>query len=113
MRANMTGLRGTLRSETRAIARDTDIYIADTMGELGLFFRLADIAFMGKSLAVGGGQVWFQQVLGEAQDGGQRRANFVAHVGQKLALGDIRLFGDLLPSLNLEIRQLQQLRLGQ
>ena len=56
MRANMTGLRGTLRSETRAIARDTDIYIADTMGELGLFFRLADIAFMGKSLAVGGGQ---------------------------------------------------------
>lgn len=56
MRANMAGLRVTLRSETRAIARDTDIYIADTMGELGLFFRLADIAFMGKSLAVGGGQ---------------------------------------------------------
>ncbi len=37
-------------------ARDTDIYMADTMGELGLFYRLCDLAFMGKSLAVGGGQ---------------------------------------------------------
>jgi len=26
------------------------------MGELGLFFRAADLVFMGKSLAVGGGQ---------------------------------------------------------
>lgn len=52
----MTGLRATLRSETKVIGREVDVYIADTMGELGLFFRLSDLVFMGKSLAVGGGQ---------------------------------------------------------
>jgi 3-deoxy-D-manno-octulosonic-acid transferase len=34
----------------------TDIYIADTMGELGLFYRLAPIVFMGGSLVPHGGQ---------------------------------------------------------
>lgn len=52
----MTGLRAALRSETKTIGADVDVYIADTMGELGLFFRLSEIVFMGKSLAMGGGQ---------------------------------------------------------
>jgi 3-deoxy-D-manno-octulosonic-acid transferase len=52
----MTGLRSALRSETKVIAADVDVYVADTMGEIGLFFRLSEIVFMGKSLAVGGGQ---------------------------------------------------------
>ncbi len=56
MREAMAGLRAVLRSQTPAIARDIDVYVADTMGELGLFFRLCDTVFMGKSLAVGGGQ---------------------------------------------------------
>jgi 3-deoxy-D-manno-octulosonic-acid transferase len=34
----------------------TAIYIADTMGELGLFYRLAPIVFMGGSLVPHGGQ---------------------------------------------------------
>ena len=34
----------------------TDIYLADTMGELGLFYRLADIVFIGGSLVPHGGQ---------------------------------------------------------
>lgn len=50
------GLRVALRSASRAIPREADIYIADTMGELGTFFRLCGLVFMGKSLAVGGGQ---------------------------------------------------------
>lgn len=33
-----------------------DVYIADTMGELGLFFRAAEVVFMGKSLLAAGGQ---------------------------------------------------------
>ena len=37
---------------TAAIA----IYVADTMGELGLFYRLAPIVFMGGSLVRRGGQ---------------------------------------------------------
>lgn len=52
----MPGLRIALRSETKTVGPDVDVYIADTMGELGLFFRAADLVFMGKSLAVGGGQ---------------------------------------------------------
>jgi 3-deoxy-D-manno-octulosonic-acid transferase len=50
------GLKAARRSAGQPILPDTDIYIADTMGELGLFYRLCDLAFMGKSLAVGGGQ---------------------------------------------------------
>lgn len=37
-------------------ASDGTIYIADGLGELGLFFRLAEIAFMGGSLVPHGGQ---------------------------------------------------------
>lgn len=34
---------------------DTDIYIADTMGELGLFYRIAPIACIGRSFSKDGG----------------------------------------------------------
>nr|HAQ94861.1 3-deoxy-D-manno-octulosonic acid transferase [Afipia sp.] len=34
----------------------TGIYVADTMGELGLFYRLAPVVFMGGSLVAHGGQ---------------------------------------------------------
>ena len=44
------------RSAGDAIGPETDIYLADTMGELGLFYRLAGIAFIGKSLVPLGGQ---------------------------------------------------------
>lgn len=44
------------RSNEDAIGPQTDIYLADTMGEMGLFFRLAGIVFMGKSLVPLGGQ---------------------------------------------------------
>ncbi|MBT6096611.1 MAG: 3-deoxy-D-manno-octulosonic acid transferase [Rhodospirillaceae bacterium] len=44
------------RSLDEVPSADTDIYIADTMGELGLFFRLCPISFMGKSLVDLGGQ---------------------------------------------------------
>ncbi|MDE3016105.1 MAG: 3-deoxy-D-manno-octulosonic acid transferase [Pseudomonadota bacterium] len=45
-----------LRSQRQAITPETQIYIADTMGELGLFYRLSEIAFMGGSLVNHGGQ---------------------------------------------------------
>jgi 3-deoxy-D-manno-octulosonic-acid transferase len=44
------------RAAGEAPASDTDIYIADTLGELGLFYRLADAAFVGGSLIPHGGQ---------------------------------------------------------
>lgn len=38
-----------LRSSGEPLTPETDVYIADTLGELGLFFRLGDIAVMGGS----------------------------------------------------------------
>ncbi|NND49265.1 MAG: 3-deoxy-D-manno-octulosonic acid transferase, partial [Rhizobiales bacterium] len=43
------------RSLSQKIDAKTDIYIADTMGELGLFYRLAQVAFIGGSLVKTGG----------------------------------------------------------
>lgn len=45
-----------LRSAGQAITPATDIYVADTLGEMGLFYRLAGVVFVGKSLASHGGQ---------------------------------------------------------
>src|SRR5258708_3162124 len=50
------GVRVGQRSAGASPGPDTDVYIADTMGELGLFFRLAKIVFMGGSLVPHGGQ---------------------------------------------------------
>jgi 3-deoxy-D-manno-octulosonic-acid transferase len=50
------GLKATLRSRDELPNASTDIYVADTMGELGLFYRLAEIVFMGGSLVAHGGQ---------------------------------------------------------
>ena len=44
------------RSKNETINDDTDIYLADTFGELGLFYKLADITFIGGSLVPHGGQ---------------------------------------------------------
>lgn len=49
-------LRVALRSHGNLPTATTDIYIADTMGELGLFYRLSPIVFMGGSLVPHGGQ---------------------------------------------------------
>jgi 3-deoxy-D-manno-octulosonic-acid transferase len=51
-----SGLRFMQRSREELPAANTDIYIADTLGELGLFYRLAPIVFMGGSLIEHGGQ---------------------------------------------------------
>ena len=45
-----------LRSKQEAITSGTEFYIADTLGELGLFYRLCDTVFMGGSLVPHGGQ---------------------------------------------------------
>jgi 3-deoxy-D-manno-octulosonic-acid transferase len=51
-----SGLHVSLRSREDLPTATTDIYVADTMGELGLFYRLAPIVFMGGSLVEHGGQ---------------------------------------------------------
>lgn len=49
------GLQVARRSEGDKLDDTTDIYLADTLGELGLFYRLAGIAFIGGSLTPVGG----------------------------------------------------------
>lgn len=44
------------RSLRQPIQKDTDIYLADTIGELGLFYRLVEVVYMGGSLVQKGGQ---------------------------------------------------------
>src|SRR3984957_17986032 len=51
-----SGLHVALRSREELPTATSDIYVADTMGELGLFYRLAPIVFMGGSLVEHGGQ---------------------------------------------------------
>ncbi|WP_375203463.1 3-deoxy-D-manno-octulosonic acid transferase [Hyphococcus sp.] len=49
------GLTCARRSAEEPITPDTDVYIADTLGELGLFYRLCDVSFVGGSLVDKGG----------------------------------------------------------
>ena len=50
------GLQAERRSLAAVPARETRIYVADTIGELGTFYALAPIAFIGGSLIEHGGQ---------------------------------------------------------
>ncbi len=50
------GLVSGLRSRGERPGPGSAIYICDTIGELGLFYRLAGVVFLGKSFAGGGGQ---------------------------------------------------------
>jgi 3-deoxy-D-manno-octulosonic-acid transferase len=50
------GLVCALRSRGDAIGPGTAVYVCDTIGELGLFYRLAGVVFVGKSFVGGGGQ---------------------------------------------------------
>jgi len=51
------------RTECDAPAGGDDIYIADTIGELGLFYSLAPLAFVGGSLVPHGGQNPIEAIL--------------------------------------------------
>ena len=55
-RLGRLGLKCASRSLGEDPSPDTDVYICDTIGELGLFYRLAGIVFLGGSLIPHGGQ---------------------------------------------------------
>src|SRR6266481_3160511 len=71
------GLKPALRSREDLPIAATDIYVADTLGELGLFYRLSPIVFMGGSLIEHGGQNPIEAVkLGAAIVHGPHVFNF-------------------------------------
>jgi 3-deoxy-D-manno-octulosonic-acid transferase len=54
--ARQAGLKFAQRSLGELPDRDTEIYVADTLGELGVIYRIAPIVFIGGSLVGHGGQ---------------------------------------------------------
>src|SRR5581483_9002121 len=54
--ARVAGVSVALRSRGELPGSSTDVYVADTLGELGLIYRLAPIVFIGGSLVGHGGQ---------------------------------------------------------
>ena len=66
-----------MRSHEELPTATTEIYVADTLGELGLFYRLAPIVFMGGSLVEHGGQNPIEAIkLGAAVVHGPHVGNF-------------------------------------
>ncbi len=53
---NQAGFSVARRSAGEQITPQTEIYLADTIGELGIFYRLVDVVFVGGSLVKKGGQ---------------------------------------------------------
>jgi 3-deoxy-D-manno-octulosonic-acid transferase len=75
--AATAGLRSVLRSRGASLAGEIDIYVFDTLGELGLIYQLAPIVFMGGSLVRHGGQNPIEAIkLGGAILHGPHVSNF-------------------------------------
>lgn len=75
--AQSSGFRAAVRSRSELPGGDTDVYVADTLGELGLFYRLSPLVFVGGSLVNHGGQNPIEPAkLGAAVVHGPHVANF-------------------------------------
>ncbi len=83
------------RSKGEAITPRTQVYLADTLGELGLIYRLATIAFVGGSLVRHGGQNLREPArLHCAVLFGSHIENFASVADQLIAIGAGRKVSD-------------------
>lgn len=84
-----------LRSAGEAIVAGTRFYVADTMAELGLFYRLAQAVFVGGSLIAHGGQNPLEPaMLSRAVAYGPHMTNFKAECAALAAAGAGRVVND-------------------
>jgi 3-deoxy-D-manno-octulosonic-acid transferase len=87
-----------LRAPRRAAGEDppaAGLWLADTLGELGLLYRLFPTVFMGKSFAPGGGQNPLEPArLGCAIATGPATANFADAVTMLQAAGGLAVVQD-------------------
>lgn len=89
------GLRVACRSKGDPVVGETDIYLADTTGELGLFYRLAPLAFIGGSLVPHGGQNMLEAAqLGCAILHGPHVDNFRSIADDLAGAGATRMVAD-------------------
>ncbi|MCB1420921.1 MAG: 3-deoxy-D-manno-octulosonic acid transferase, partial [Nitratireductor sp.] len=92
------------RSREEQIGATSDIYLGDTIGEMGLYLRMAPIVYMGRSLAGFGGQNPLEPAaIGAAVLSGKHVANFRDTYRNLLSRKAVRLVedGDMLAA-NLE-----------
>jgi 3-deoxy-D-manno-octulosonic-acid transferase len=88
-------LKSVLRSRGQMPDASTEIYIADTIGELGLMYRLAPIVFIGGSLVRHGGQNPIEAAkLGAAILHGPNVSNFAEIYRALDAVNGAALIGD-------------------
>lgn len=89
------GLRCARRSRKEPVGPSTDVYLGDTIGEMGLYLRLAPVVFMGRSLSVHGGQNPLEPaVTGTAILSGRHVQNFRDSYRALLRNGGVRLVND-------------------
>jgi 3-deoxy-D-manno-octulosonic-acid transferase len=89
------GLQVARRSRRDPIRADTDILLGDTIGEMGLYLRLTEIAFVGKSMTGEGGQNPLEPaMLGTAVLSGGNVQNFRESYDRLVESGGARLVKD-------------------
>jgi 3-deoxy-D-manno-octulosonic-acid transferase len=89
------GIEFVRRSSGETPSVKSGILLADTIGEMGLLFRLAQVAFVGRSLTASGGQNPLEPAaLGAAVLSGRNVENFRDAYRNLLAAGGARLMRD-------------------
>jgi 3-deoxy-D-manno-octulosonic-acid transferase len=93
--ATAARLRSVLRSQGALPDAETDIYVFDTLGELGVIYQLAPIVFMGGSLVRHGGQNPIEAIkLGAAILHGPHVSNFTEVYDELDHIGGAELVAD-------------------
>lgn len=90
------GLKVARRSRGDAIAADTDVFLGDSIGEMGMYLRLTQIAFVGRSLTNEGGQNPLEPaMLGCAVLSGPHVQNFREPYQRLLRAGGAKIIRDV------------------
>lgn len=89
------GLKVARRTRGDVITPDTDVFLGDTIGEMGLYLRMTDIAFVGRSLSADGGQNPLEPaMLGCAVLSGPQVSNFRESYQRLVRNGSARIVRD-------------------
>jgi 3-deoxy-D-manno-octulosonic-acid transferase len=88
--AKQMGFSVAQRNHQQPLQPHTAVYIADTLGELGLWYRLANMAFLGGSLVPVGGHNPYEAIrLNTQVMHGPQVANFADDYAQLKAVGNV------------------------
>ncbi len=90
------GLNVARRTRNDPLTPETDIFLGDTIGEMGLYLRLTEVAFVGRSLYGEGGQNPLEPtMLGCAVLSGSNVQNFLETYEKLTRAGSARLVRDV------------------